>query len=531
MRKITQKLRFKSIFMSAALAMSVAACSSGSGDAVTDAKAAFESHQYSAARIYILSALKEDSANPNTNLLFGKILLKMGDGEGAAAAFKKVMSNEANKAKVLPYYAHALLLSGASEKILELIKDPSDAKSYWVKACAFLDLGRGEEALAVLDKGLAASPTDVDLLVLKSKYFLTTGDMENAERTAALALKAGPDELESLQFSGRLAMLRQDAQGAEKLFVKAAKLYPESIPPLFSLAAIYADLGDEEKSRSYFDQILKAAPNHPLALFMLAKLAFEDGKAEESHKLLQRAGEGVADVPEAMLLKAKIANKRGNYEIAINRLQRYMSMTPGSIEGVTELGKALFGAGNVVEAYRVVKPAAMQVGATPELLALAAELAKQQSDPMAEKFASRSAAAQKSDIGDRMKSADAAILADDWRLAETIYAELRGSGHSDNPMILNNSALVALETGDTAGAQRYASEANKLAPNDAFIKDTLGWILLQTGGDKAQALSLIREAAAAAPGNREILEHLAEAFTANGDQESASQVTAALAKG
>ena len=507
------------LIASTALALSIAGCSLGSGDPISEAKAAFDAHQYGAARIHILSALQENSADPEANLIFGKTLLAMGDGEGAGAAFEKAMRNSAYKDKLKPLYAHALLLTGASDKALALVDDLGGssnskeivAKSYWVKACALLEMGRTEEALAVLDAGLAKMPSDVDLLVLKARYALSIGDTQTASRFAASALKHGPDDLEALQMSGRLAMLRQDLKTAEARFLKAAKIYPESVPPLFSLAAIYADMGDEKKSRDYFGRILKSAPKHPLALFMLAKLEFDKGNVAEAHEMLQVAGDSVSDVPQAILLGGKIANARGNHEIAIARLQRFLAMLPGNIEGMAALGEALAATGNSAQAYDLVKPVAMQANATPDLLALAGKLGQQQGDPLASKFSSRAATSANGDIGRQMKNADAAIKAGNWQRAEEIYAQLRSAGQAKNPMILNNSALVALETGDKAGAQKFAREAHALAPDDAFIMDTLGWVLHKTGGDKGEALALIRKAAAKAPGNREIREHLAAA--------------------
>ncbi len=41
--------------------------------------------------------------------------------------------------------------------------------------------------------------------------------------------------------------------------------------------------------------------------------------------------------------------------------------------------------------------------------------------------------------------------------------------------------------------------------------DTLGWLLVESGEDRAHGLKLLREAARKAPQNNAILEHLAKA--------------------
>ncbi|QTD55682.1 tetratricopeptide repeat protein [Parasphingorhabdus cellanae] len=499
---------------------------------MTDAEAAFADNDYRSARIYLLSALKENSADPKANLLFAKTQLRLGDGVAAEAALKKLADNKEYRSEARILMAHALFLRDMPARALALTENPDPdyaSLAYWVKAQALLQLDQKEGAVAALSEGLAAVPNDPVLLALRGNYEMDSRNISAARRTATLALKYGPDNLDALLLSGQLALMRQDLPAAKVAFDKALKLYPDSITPLFSVAAVNADLGNDKDAKAGLKRVLELAPGHPMALFLMARLAFNDGNLDRAHDLVQGAGETLDDVPGVTLLRGEIAYLKGNHEQAIDQLRRFLSDMPGHVQGTTVLGHALAATGNEAEAYQLVKPAANRANATPQLLALAAKLGKIQNDPAATSFAQRAeATGTREDIALKMTEAGEAIANKKWQKADAIYADLRASGLINNAIIMNNSALVQLELGNEAQAVKFARAAAALTPDDPNVLDTLGWTLLQSGQDKAEALKLLRQASARAPGNLEIRWHLANALAANGQAGEAKQLISGL---
>ena len=65
--------------------------------------------------------------------------------------------------------------------------------------------------------------------------------------------------------------------------------------------------------------------------------------------------------------------------------------------------------------------------------------------------------------------------------------------------------------GDLPKAREFAERAVSIAPGNASIADTLGWILLAQG-DTEKALNQLQAASAALPGNPDIRYHLAVAL-------------------
>ncbi|WP_229953868.1 tetratricopeptide repeat protein [Parasphingorhabdus litoris] len=515
-----------------AASLTLGACSNDSNDPMGAAESAFAENDYRAARIYLMSALKENGADPEANLLYGKTLLRLGDGVAAEAAFKKLEDNPEYQAELPGLMAHALLLRDMPERALALIENP-DAKNaslaYWVKARALLALERREEAVAALNEGLAAMPEDARLLALRGNYEVDERNVSAARQTAALALKYDPENLDALLLSGQLELMRQDLPAAKAAFDKALKLYPDSITPLFSVAAVNADLGNAKEAKANLNRILELAPGHPMALFLMARIAFNDGDIDRAHELVQGAGDTLNDVPGSALLRGEIAYLQGNYEQAIERLRKFLVDMPGHVQATMVLASALEAAGNKAEAYQLLKPAAQRANATPQLLALAAKLGKSQNDPAAANFESRAKVPQgRDDIALKMTEAGQAITAKQWTKAAAIYADLRAAGLDGNAIIMNNSALVQLELGNKAQAVSFARAALALTPDDPNVLDTLGWTLLQSGQDKGEALQMLRQASSRAPGNLEIRWHLANALAANGQAAEAKRVIASL---
>ncbi|MGH7341706.1 MAG: tetratricopeptide repeat protein, partial [Candidatus Rokuibacteriota bacterium] len=70
------------------------------------------------------------------------------------------------------------------------------------------------------------------------------------------------------------------------------------------------------------------------------------------------------------------------------------------------------------------------------------------------------------------------------------------------------------------GALDHAEKAYRLAPDNAAVADTLGWILVERG-DTKRGLELLGKATAAAPNALEIRLHYAKALARAGDKAGA----------
>ncbi|HET9630548.1 MAG TPA: hypothetical protein VFP14_13805, partial [Novosphingobium sp.] len=139
---------------------------------------------------------------------------------------------------------------------------------------------------------------------------------------------------------------------------------------------------------------------------------------------------------------------------------------------------------------------------------LLAEAARQAKAPDAAALAARAKFPTPQELARTLADADAALKARNWGNAIAAYERILAVTDGKNPLVLNNMAFAHDQVGNKQVALGYAERALKQASQNASVMDTVGWLLVQTGGDKARALQLLRGASAKAPANATIQAHL-----------------------
>ncbi len=116
------------------------------------------------------------------------------------------------------------------------------------------------------------------------------------------------------------------------------------------------------------------------------------------------------------------------------------------------------------------------------------------------------------DVGVRLLVAES-LLRDHPDQAIAHYEQLSESG---NPVALNNLAWLYMQRHD-ARAVKVAQRAVDLAPEDADVLDTLGWVTLQQQGDADAAVTALRRSIELNPDNPSVQYHLGMALRDSGD--------------
>jgi Flp pilus assembly protein TadD len=114
--------------------------------------------------------------------------------------------------------------------------------------------------------------------------------------------------------------------------------------------------------------------------------------------------------------------------------------------------------------------------------------------------------------------AEAQALSGNLTAARTAYEQILQL-EGDDPAVLNNLANILARQGDKRAIE-VAEKAYRLAPRDAAIQDTLGWLLVQSGQPEV-GLRHLREARLRAPDNAEIRYHLAATLARAGKKDEA----------
>ncbi len=504
------------------LALVTASCGLLEDDPATAVEAALENNDFAAARISLAKLLGEQPDNSDLRLQYAEVLLQLGDPLGAQTALEALPADMRGSGKPAAMMAHALL---AQEKGVDALSwaaqaDQSDPYTAWVRIGALLLSGEEGQAYSAADEAVAAHPEDARLLALRGEMALSRREIERAKRFAAQAVAADAKDFTANTLAGKVALLGEDFEAAEKYFAAAVAANRSTPGPYLSLGAVQADLGKFDAASETLAMAQSIAPDHPMAMFLSAKLAFVKGELDEAHAIMQEAESSLRRVPAAQLLQGEIAHLRGNHEQAIAFLRPFLRDDPAHVHGATVMAQALLATGDAEKAWQVIEKPAGRAVASGQLLALASKLAQQtgREDSYAKRLGAKAAP---EDAGKRLALADKAIRDRNWAKARDIYAALRKEGLDSNVLVLNNGALAELNTGNGVEALALARRAAALTPDDPAVMDTVGWVLLQAGGDKAEALRWIGKAKDAMPGNLEFRWHYAAALAANGRKNEA----------
>lgn len=504
------------------LSLLLASCNDAPSDGGAGIEIVLDHNQL---RFELTQQLADNPDDQALRIKLAQTQLVIGDGIGAEATLLGLPEPARSSGLGAALLGHAALLQEKPEDALKLARQAGKgvAQASWVEVGALMMLEQQPEALARMTKALAEFPDDAPLLALRGEIALAERAIEPARDFAARALEADPASLAGLMLAGKLAALTEDWELAERHYSEAARQHGGVIAPLVALAATQADFGKVEEAGATLTALRKLAPSHPLGLLFEARLAFIAGDLEEAHAKMQQGEAQLRGVPAAQLLQGEIAHLRGNHEVAIAVLEPFVRSDPRHMQGAMVLAQSFVANDEPERALEVLKVPAAGAGATPQMLALASRLAKQNGAP--DPYAARIAATPPpDDAPGRLAAADRAIAARDYETAYKTYAGLIKEGMGSDALVLNNGALMALNVGKSADALSFARRAHALTPDDAAVIHTLGWVLLETGENKAEALPLLRRAHELRPGNLEFRWHYAVGLAANGRKRDARQM-------
>ena len=514
-------MKLRTLFLAPALALATISCGLTGSDPAAEGAAAYEARDYHTARVALAEAMQGDAPSARTMELYARTLLALEDGESADRVLDMLAGSGSAPADMAGLRAHAALLRGDYDAVLAAAGDGAEGGSdratsplaEWAAIRALGETERMEDAFARADAALERYPDDARLLALRGAMALSRLRVNEAKALAERALAADGESLDALMLAGQLRVQRSDHEGALEFYARAHEAHPSNIGALFALAAVEADLAMLEEAQERLDAILAAAPGHPMALLLSAKIAFANGDLDEANAILQSGENTIARIPQGRLLMGEVAYLRGLPAQAISHLEAFLVMQPAHVHATTVLARLLSEQGRQDEAFALAAPLADSATATPQLLALASQLAREQGTE--DRFATRLAGSRPEGFADTARSAQAALLAGRHAEAWRLYQRVLEQGGSGNAVILNNAAMAAIGAGANARAVTLARQAHELAPRDPRVDDTLGWALLENG-NRSEALQHLGDAHRAQPGNLQIRWHYANALIANG---------------
>lgn len=495
---------------SIALVLMLAGCGEDPQMRASKARQEFAAHNYLAAQADLAAALSAKPDDPALLELHARNALMMGDGVAAGASLDKLSAAGSRPKDFALLVAEAALLRGHSQDAISAIGSDKSAAAQRLRGLALLGEGNSGGAAEAFVTGLATQPNSAPLLASLARLRLLGGNTGEARQLADKALAADHDLLDAMLVDGQIATAEGNLGRALASYKEAGKRYPGNLAALTGQAGILGDLGRTDELTALLASFQGASGDGTLA-YLQARAASVRGDWKGVRDVLQSNEDKLKDRDDASVLYAQALIALGQPEQARARLAPLLQRHPESVLLRRELAKAQLAGNDAAGAVQTLLPFARNKAADVADLRLLAKAAEAAGDPQAPFFAARARFPTPQSLGQALGAADAAMKAGNWGNAITAYDQILAVTDGRNPLVLNNMAWAQSQVGNKTRALEFAQRAAQVAPEDPSVMDTLGWLLIQTGGNHGKAVDLLRRAAEKAPSNQTIRQHLAAA--------------------
>ena len=505
-------------------------------------------------------ALASDDGNPFLMTELAEQYARLSELDRAEAQLKKVVER-------YPDYAPAQLLMGrvlyeankttrARVHLQRAIKlKPTDADAYLVLTQVWLDQGRVDDAIRVvenlgaavpgepigyrrlglalaergdlrgeklLQKAVERDPGDVESWTALSRLYEAAGKVPKALEALERSLEQDPDNQEVLLAAGRLALRLEKPAEARAWFEQLLSLGSDPETAV-KVAFSYLSMRQLQAAADVLDKA-RAQGREP-------RLHFYAGLVHERRRAFQKALEAFDALPrelgelyfEGRLHRAMCLSSLGQHKAGLDAFRQLAAERP-QVNGLTAAwARALERAGQLREAEAMLLKLLGQAPGTEAYEAVTGFFERQGRGAEGVAVLNGEVARRPEDDTARFALAVALERNGDWRRGvEEMRALVQANPH--HAAAMNFIAYTLAEHGgDLVEAEGLMKQALVERPDSPAFLDSLGWVLHKKG-DTAGALELLERAVGGSPDEPTLLEHLGEVAAKAGRKARAQEV-------
>ena len=482
---------------------------------------------------------------------------KMGRVQEAEQLLQRVV--EANpKDRNSLQLAGELMLSSDAKASLALLQRADalqpTAHSDLLIAHAYEHLGQPEDSARYLNRAKNRAPHDPEVLRAVAGQYRDQGRYDEAIRTLKEIPTKTADVMAELAYTYQLA---GNPQEAAAIYTRLAKASPGNIGLDLSAAQAWVNVGQPDAARPFLDAARQSDSNHYRLHAILGSIAeSEDRWAEASdeyrlalghlpehpqegplypielrlnlyeidvrqddaagaHKELAAASSALQQVqvpesarPEMLRLRAVVESASGDLDAADRDLKEALSLAPGNVNSLMNLGSLLWKMGQK-DAARDTFTKILEVDHNNrQALSSLGYLARDRGDSkLAETYFQRAIAAHPKDFAPYLALGDLYTAERKFQPAETNY-ESAYQRMPDNALVIAGGANAALEAHNIDLAERWLERASAKANTSSQVKRERERYLTFKG-DYAESAKLGYEVIDKLPNDREGVVYLA----------------------
>lgn len=501
----------------------------------------------------VLNILEDSIARENNAALlaiYGLAAVQTGKVEAGLNSLEKALSVDPDNLRIYQTLAYIENTRSNFDDALAYLKRaheiaPDDSAVQRNLAHQYVSMGDADKASEFVAALLAKKQSEQTLL-LAGDFAKTQGNIDTAIQHYQKANAASPASAHPLVSLGAAHASNLDWPRSQEAFRQALQKDPLNSR---AIAGLLISSDATNNLTGAIDHILKLAestkePGHPSAL--IAQYFARKNEVESARRYLELAQTKQSNNEQSDKTAAFIAYKagsmelaKGNYEGARNAALEGLRYAPDASIIQILLAEAEIKSGNLSEAEKVIEQFKDNNQSTAMLLQADILLKKGEEQKALKSYSdawqlqpSNPLAIRTFGLQKRLgKEQEARAFLEMWLTAlpespealtfkgtENLMSgntkeaildlEKAIAARPESPMIINNLAWAYQSIGNPK-AESLAKRAVQLAPENAAILDTYGWILYKAG-KKDEALDILDKALKLAPTNAEIQQHHAE---------------------
>lgn len=468
------------------------------------------------------SAVNNDTANSQSGFQLVIALLKNGRYDEALKIAKGLAEENPHNIAFLNLLGIAQHSAGnispARESFQTALKiQPTSTSTTINLAKLEAKSGNAQRAHEALQRALTDNPESSQVMLALARLERNADNIESALKLAEKARLQDIDNIDIRVFLMELYVIDQQYENAVTLALDTNILANNSYESKITLARVYQQTEQPRKALAIYKQQVKAIGFHTERLYDLAQAMMALKAYTDARHALFKAIEGNPKHLPSRVSFISLLLLTGEHNTAIEHSNQLVDIYPKEAIAYLMLADSQFALKQLKSASTSYSKG-LSVGFLPELaLGLSrtqsAQGQQQQSLETLQRYWQEHPA-----IG----AAYSIQLIEENKLlkAKATLEQLIESTQS-NASHLNNMAYVLDELGSPE-ALRYAQRAHRASPENPYINDTVGWLMVKAGMPE-QGLKYLRQAAVRASNVPEIRYHIGKALLDLGRNAEAKQ--------
>jgi cellulose synthase operon protein C len=324
----------KSSLVASAVVLAVTFALSGCGqatgpEALAKARQALEKDDLKTAQIHLKGALQTDPQMAEARYLLGKVLLEVGDSQGALVELGKAIEAGYPTKDLAVVHSQALLAQRESRKLLDLYGKLELAETK-EQSALLMQIGRAQQRLdreadarvsfvkaQTVTPGYA--PAEVELAILDAQ----AGKLQVALDRVNALLEKQPSEGAAWRLKGDLELAhKSDKPAARSAYERAVKESPKSVEAQLALVGFLMGEKDWAAVDARIKQATQRIGQNFGLRFYAAAMDMEQGKLDAAHEQAQQLLRAAPEDGRVLLLAGQIEYLRERFLQAESHLSR-----------------------------------------------------------------------------------------------------------------------------------------------------------------------------------------------------------------